>query len=87
MPASQNMWTCGDGWCRQRRAYACAPAVSRDRVEEALASLLNLPSKAGASAQQKMKEAAEAEMKRLSKDIEIEYKVAADPRGRCRVGT
>lgn len=54
-----------------------------DASEDALAALLNSPTKAGASAQQKMREAADAEMKRLSEDVDIEYTVGA-PTGDVR---
>eukprot|EP00928_Gymnodinium_smaydae_P062088 TRINITY_DN46021_c0_g1_i1.p2 TRINITY_DN46021_c0_g1~~TRINITY_DN46021_c0_g1_i1.p2 ORF type:complete len:165 (+),score=42.80 TRINITY_DN46021_c0_g1_i1:91-585(+) len=47
-----------------------------DASEDTLAALMNMPSKAGATAQQKIKELAESEMKSQGKDVEVEYKVA-----------
>mmetsp|Transcript_111074 Transcript_111074/g.321002 ORF Transcript_111074/g.321002 Transcript_111074/m.321002 type:complete len:165 (-) Transcript_111074:26-520(-) len=48
-----------------------------DASEDALAALTNLPSRAGAACQQKVKEVAEAEMAALQKNVEVDYQVSA----------
>eukprot|EP00437_Effrenium_voratum_P012087 CAMPEP_0181454324 /NCGR_PEP_ID=MMETSP1110-20121109/30179_1 /TAXON_ID=174948 /ORGANISM="Symbiodinium sp., Strain CCMP421" /LENGTH=159 /DNA_ID=CAMNT_0023578665 /DNA_START=61 /DNA_END=540 /DNA_ORIENTATION=- len=56
-----------------------------DATEETFAALANLPSRAGANMQAQIKEAAEAEMKKLGKEIAIDYKVT-QPSGDVKSG-
>eukprot|EP00931_Biecheleriopsis_adriatica_P119849 TRINITY_DN95025_c0_g1_i1.p1 TRINITY_DN95025_c0_g1~~TRINITY_DN95025_c0_g1_i1.p1 ORF type:complete len:165 (+),score=41.19 TRINITY_DN95025_c0_g1_i1:106-600(+) len=56
-----------------------------DATEETFAALANLPSRAGENMQGQIKEAAEDEMKKLGKEISIDYKVT-QPSGDVKTG-
>mmetsp|Transcript_18474 Transcript_18474/g.22743 ORF Transcript_18474/g.22743 Transcript_18474/m.22743 type:complete len:164 (+) Transcript_18474:59-550(+) len=56
-----------------------------ETTEETLAALASLPSRAGTNMQKQIKDAAEAEMQKLGKEISIDYKVA-QPSGDVKVG-
>ncbi|CAE7026313.1 unnamed protein product [Symbiodinium natans] len=56
-----------------------------DATEETFAALANLPSRAGTNMQAQVKEAAEEEMKKLGKEISVDYKVT-QPSGDVKSG-